>query len=232
MISTEVGIGFADQAEVPIENSKDTKINTVNFSNTDAEYVKTALTIFVNEPNGIHTSKSTGKMEFIDAVIYMIEMNYIHTSHPIYDELSSIYVPEWIKSYTELWLKGKISDDDFLESTTYLLEQNIIRIPTKNDLQRDAEPTVSGNLKIVDIVCVPSPSIGGLDAKAIVKNIGSYTYEVVDVTFYLYDASDEVLDIDESYIFDLRPGETDFTEIWFSNSRNVDSCRATVQDGL
>ena len=48
----------------------------------------------------------------------------------IYDILGfSSYIPDWIKTYAELWATGDISDSEFITGLDFMLEHNIIVIP-------------------------------------------------------------------------------------------------------
>jgi hypothetical protein len=48
----------------------------------------------------------------------------------LYDILGfSLYVPDWIKTYAELWAKGDMSDSEFISGLDFMLEHRIILIP-------------------------------------------------------------------------------------------------------
>ena len=51
----------------------------------------------------------------------------------IYDILGfSTVIPNWIKTYAELWATGDISDSEFISGLDFMLEHNIIVIPNLN----------------------------------------------------------------------------------------------------
>jgi len=59
----------------------------------------------------------------------------------IYDILDlSTYVPDWIKTYAELWATGDISDSEFIAGLNFMLEHHIIVIP---NLQYSEQNSVS-----------------------------------------------------------------------------------------
>ena len=59
----------------------------------------------------------------------------------IYDILGfSTYIPDWIKTYAELWATGDLSDSEFITGLDFMLEHHIIVIP---NLQYSEENSVS-----------------------------------------------------------------------------------------
>ncbi|MDO8640752.1 MAG: hypothetical protein Q7R33_04345, partial [Nitrosarchaeum sp.] len=59
----------------------------------------------------------------------------------IYDILGfSTYIPDWIKTYAELWAIGDMSDSEFILGLDFMLEHHIIVIP---NLQYSEENSVS-----------------------------------------------------------------------------------------
>ena len=59
----------------------------------------------------------------------------------IYDILGfSTYIPDWIKTYAELWATGDMSDSEFISGLDFMLEHHIIIIP---NLQYSEENSVS-----------------------------------------------------------------------------------------
>ena len=51
----------------------------------------------------------------------------------LYDILGfSTVIPNWIKTYAELWATGDISDSEFISGLDFMLEHNIIVIPNLN----------------------------------------------------------------------------------------------------
>ena len=59
----------------------------------------------------------------------------------IYDILGfSTYIPDWIKTYAELWAMGDMSDAEFISGLDFMLEHHIIIIP---NLQYSEENFVS-----------------------------------------------------------------------------------------
>ncbi len=48
---------------------------------------------------------------------------------------TSYIVPDWVKDITGLWVEGKITDNNFLEIVTFLINEEIITIPLIQDLQ-------------------------------------------------------------------------------------------------
>ena len=50
---------------------------------------------------------------------------------------SQITIPTWIKSNTEWWAEGKISDDTFLEGVEYMIKENITIIPVDNNVKNN-----------------------------------------------------------------------------------------------
>ena len=59
----------------------------------------------------------------------------------IYDVLGfSTYIPEWIKTYAELWALGDMSDSEFISGLDFMLEHHIVVIP---NLQYSEENFVS-----------------------------------------------------------------------------------------
>jgi len=59
----------------------------------------------------------------------------------IYDILGfSTYIPDWIKTYAELWATGDMSDSEFISGLDFMLEHHIIVIP---NLQYSEENSVS-----------------------------------------------------------------------------------------
>jgi len=60
----------------------------------------------------------------------------------IYDILGfSTYIPNWIKTYAELWAVGNVSDSEFISGLDFMLEHHIIVIP---NLQYSEENSVNG----------------------------------------------------------------------------------------
>jgi len=41
-----------------------------------------------------------------------------------------IDIPEWVKNIGYWWIEGAISDDNFSKAMNYLLDENIIGVPT------------------------------------------------------------------------------------------------------
>ncbi len=59
----------------------------------------------------------------------------------LYDILGfSTYIPNWIKTYAELWATGDMSDSEFISGLDFMLEHHIIIIP---NLQYSEENSVS-----------------------------------------------------------------------------------------
>ncbi|MBI4131767.1 MAG: hypothetical protein HY476_04685, partial [Nitrosarchaeum sp.] len=59
----------------------------------------------------------------------------------LYDILGfSPYIPDWIKTYAELWATGDVSDSEFISGLDFMLEHHIIVIP---NLQYSEENSVS-----------------------------------------------------------------------------------------
>ena len=52
----------------------------------------------------------------------------------------STYIPDWIKTYAELWAIGDMSDSEFISGLDFMLEHHIIIIP---NLQYSEENSVS-----------------------------------------------------------------------------------------
>ncbi len=49
----------------------------------------------------------------------------------------SYIIPEWVKDITGLWVEGKITDNNFLEIITFLIDEEIVTIPLIQDLQNE-----------------------------------------------------------------------------------------------
>lgn len=56
------------------------------------------------------------------------------TISPVEAEISYI-IPDWVKDITGLWVEGKITDNNFLEIVTFLIDDEIITIPLIQELQ-------------------------------------------------------------------------------------------------
>ena len=76
--------------------------------------------------------------KFIEKVIK--KYPYTSTEKPFdYKKQDEGNVPEWVKDSTNWWTLTKISDQDFLNSLEYMIENNIIKIPENKDFENENE---------------------------------------------------------------------------------------------
>jgi len=52
---------------------------------------------------------------------------------------SQIDIPAWVKGVASFWVEGNISDGEFAESLSFLIEQNIIQVEMQDNGERSAE---------------------------------------------------------------------------------------------
>jgi hypothetical protein len=66
-------------------------------------------------------------IEFTNDVMYFIRVGVVPVKNIDLDDVESydLVVPVWIKDLVELWIKGKISDNDFINALRYILESQI-----------------------------------------------------------------------------------------------------------
>ena len=62
---------------------------------------------------------------FVDGIRHMIAMGIV--AEPDTQVLKSV-VPDWVKYTVGLWASGQISDEEFVRSIHYMIENDIIRI--------------------------------------------------------------------------------------------------------
>ena len=90
---------------------------------------------YTEKPNSI-VIKNYKK--FIEDVI--IKYPYTPTDKPFdYKKQNIGSVPEWVKDSTNWWTLTKISDQDFLNSLEYMIENNIIKIPEDKIFENNNE---------------------------------------------------------------------------------------------
>ena len=80
-----------------------------------------------------------------------MKYRYVPTEKPVSTAVKNNgEVPIWIKSVVSLWGLEKITDDDFLSILEYLIEKDIIKIPTESSFENTKElkmlSWVKGNL--------------------------------------------------------------------------------------
>jgi len=76
--------------------------------------------------------------KFIEKVIK--KYPYTSTEKPFdYKKQDEGNVPEWVKDSTNWWTLTKISDQDFLKSLEYMIENNIIKIPENKVFENEDE---------------------------------------------------------------------------------------------
>ena len=76
--------------------------------------------------------------KFIEKVIK--KYPYTSTEKPFdYKKQDEGNVPEWVKDSTNWWTLTKISDQDFLKSLEYMIENNIIKIPENKVFEKESE---------------------------------------------------------------------------------------------
>ena len=76
--------------------------------------------------------------KFIEDVIK--KYPYTSTDKPFdYKKQDTGNVPEWVKDSTNWWTLTKISDQDFLNSLEYMIENNIIKIPENKVFENENE---------------------------------------------------------------------------------------------
>ena len=96
-----------------------------------------------------HTEKPNSTViknykKFIENVI--IKYPYTPTDKPFdYKKQNIGNVPEWVKDSTNWWALSKISDQDFLNSLEYMIENKIIKIPEDKIFENENE----NELKII-----------------------------------------------------------------------------------
>ena len=76
--------------------------------------------------------------KFIENII--IKYPYTPTDKPIdYKKQDIGNIPDWVKDTTNWWTLTKISDQDFLNSLEYMIENNIIKIPENIVFENEKE---------------------------------------------------------------------------------------------
>jgi peptidoglycan/xylan/chitin deacetylase (PgdA/CDA1 family) len=74
------------------------------------------------------------KLSLLESIIRSIKSNGINAvmleKIPHILEERSIVIPEWVKNNAGWWAGGQIEDSDFTKGLEYLIEQNIIKIPS------------------------------------------------------------------------------------------------------
>ncbi len=73
----------------------------------------------------------------IDAFQKYIDTKLIYIPFEINDEnILEIDIPDWVKNIGYWWVQGIISDKDFAQVISYLIDENIISLPiqTENEL--------------------------------------------------------------------------------------------------
>ena len=54
-------------------------------------------------------------------------------SFAVMDESATV-VPSWIKNTASFWIEGKVSDDEYINSIKYLIENNILVIDAEKSI--------------------------------------------------------------------------------------------------
>jgi len=71
---------------------------------------------------------------------------------PITVSAQSTQIPEWVKGVANFWVEGNISDDEFGEAISFLIEQNIIQVKMANindlELQNKIKQLEFENVKL------------------------------------------------------------------------------------
>ena len=66
-------------------------------------------------------------------------------------------VPKWIKSNAEWWSQGEIDDDSFIQGIKFLIQEQIIDVPTKENVslseeeKKALEELVEEQVKVISI---------------------------------------------------------------------------------
>jgi len=66
------------------------------------------------------------------ATIFGISLSIILLTVIIPSYSSSYDIPSWVKGVANFWVEGNISDDEFGEAITFLIEQDILRVEMPN----------------------------------------------------------------------------------------------------
>lgn len=61
---------------------------------------------------------------------------------------SSYEIPSWVKGIAGFWAEGKISDSEFGEGLTFLIDSNILRVPKIQELENEITQLESENREL------------------------------------------------------------------------------------
>ena len=84
-------------------------------------------------------------------------------------------IPAWVKGVAGFWAQGDITDDDFGEGMSFLIEQRILKVPLIQDLEKEIKKLTSENNNLKDDVQYLEKKTGELEAenKKLRSQIGS-----------------------------------------------------------
>ena len=69
----------------------------------------------------------------VDAFQKYVEVSLIDIPFEINDEnIREVYIPDWVKSSAYWWIQGIISDNEFSQMITYLIDEDIIGLPIES----------------------------------------------------------------------------------------------------
>lgn len=144
-----------------------------------------------------------------------------------YKNIRDSIIPNWIKQTAVWWGQGMVTDDEFLDTLQYLVNEKLLEIPSDNLI--DSSSMVSENpfeLKVI------SCSNFGTDSVKTEYSVTSNFDQAVDIELVIkgVDINRNVLSISTPTIYDLIPGQTKYDHTYIDNYPDLDSCEIGIND--
>ncbi len=132
-------------------------------------------------------------------------------------------IPEWIKDTAKSWVKGEITDDDFIKLLQLLIDQKILIVPSQDNDEKNQTEGFSG------IACIQGYNY--------VQMTGRYTngdvpYSVIFLRLSLTNNAGDVVSTGSGIISNINAHQTKFFDAIAIYSRNFTSCDIQIDSAI
>jgi hypothetical protein len=139
-------------------------------------------------------------------------------------------IPSWIKSTASFWIDGKIEDKEFVQALQYLVEKDILKIPSQeskiDNISNNEISTKHGSF--TNTKCLRNESIPNMVSMTGKYTNGDTAYEQIELNLILLDKNGDVIEIGSGVIWDVESYQTKYFDADAFTSLEYETCEIEI----
>jgi len=139
-------------------------------------------------------------------------------------------IPSWIKNTAGFWVDGKIKDAEFIQALQYLVEQDILKIPSEESkMNNDSNDKISTKYgTFSNTQCMRNESIPKMVSMTGKYTNGDIAYEQVELNLILLDKNGDVIEVGSGVIWDVEPHQVKYFDADAFTSLEFTTCEIEI----